>query len=421
VNTNKIHPEQMTIDFFDYVFLGKGLPKNEIWRTIQDDVNYWYPVDINLGGKEHKTVHFPVFLMNHIAIMPQEMYPKGIFVHWWVTQKGKEKISKSKGGAEHVSEAAVIYGIDAMRLYYAHVGSSSVDIEWDKDVVLKYKNRIAGIFKATQNLKTIKGKKNLNIDNWLTTRLNRRICNINKFFTLYNLRDAANEIYFEIQKDLQWYLKRGGENKEILSWYIEQWIKLMTPITPHLAEELWSSDKKNVYVSNELYPRKNESQIVPVSEVGEYLLQNLIDDINEIKKVTKIKPSKINLYLAPKWKYEVFIKAIHLYEKNKLNIGNLMKELIKEPFYRNQGKDISKFVGKIQGEIKKLQDQDRQRYLVGIDEKKYLVNEKQFLEKNLKCSIEVYQAYESDDDIKKHDPENKSRFAMPLRPAIYMI
>ena len=60
----------MTNEFFDYVFLGKGKSQSKLWDMIKSDVDYWYPVDINLGGKEHKTVHFPVFLMNHVAVMP---------------------------------------------------------------------------------------------------------------------------------------------------------------------------------------------------------------------------------------------------------------------------------------------------------------------------------------------------------------
>ncbi|MGF3554087.1 MAG: leucine--tRNA ligase, partial [Thermoplasmatota archaeon] len=66
VNEEKIKPDEMTQEFFDYIFLGKGEPKNKVWAEIKNDFDYWYPVDINLGGKEHKTVHFPVFLMNHV-------------------------------------------------------------------------------------------------------------------------------------------------------------------------------------------------------------------------------------------------------------------------------------------------------------------------------------------------------------------
>ena len=53
VNENKIKPEEMTEEFFDYVFLGKGKSKNSVWNGIKKDFDYWYPVDINLGGKRH--------------------------------------------------------------------------------------------------------------------------------------------------------------------------------------------------------------------------------------------------------------------------------------------------------------------------------------------------------------------------------
>ena len=194
---------------------GLGYPKHKIWQTIKADFDYWYPVDINLGGKEHKTVHFPVYIMNHVAIMPEQKRPQGIFVHWWVTQKGKEKISKSKGGAEPIVEAAVTYGVDAMRLYYLHIGSPFVDIEWDPETVLKYKNRIVNIWKLVQQISEIKEKKQENLDNWLRSSLQRRIQKVLNAFETFDLRVTSNEIFFECQKDLQWYLKRAGSKQKI--------------------------------------------------------------------------------------------------------------------------------------------------------------------------------------------------------------
>ena len=104
-NEKQVVPAQMTEEFFDLLLLGKGdfskvssstgVPE-ALLRKMRDEVLYWYPLDLNLGGKEHMTVHFPAFLMNHVAILPKEMWPRGIFVNWWVIGKGG-KISKSKG------------------------------------------------------------------------------------------------------------------------------------------------------------------------------------------------------------------------------------------------------------------------------------------------------------------------------------
>ncbi len=416
VNENKVKPEEMTEEFFDYIFLGKGKPKHKIWDEIRKDFMYWYPVDINLGGKEHKTVHFPVFLMNHVAVMPMEKWPQGIFVHWWVTQKGKEKISKSKGGAEHINEAAEIYGVDAMRLYYTHAGSPFVDIEWNSEAVTIYKNKIANIWKLIKQIGEVSGKTNDNLDNWLRSTMQRTIKKTIDAFENFNLRVAANEIFFECQKNIQWYIKRGGGNNELLNEFTSIWIKLITPIAPHLAEELWHELGNTKLVSTETYPEFNLKKLSDKDEVGEYLLSEVVNDINEILKVTKITPNKICIYTTSDWKQEILIKALELDSRNKLNVGMLMKEIMSDPSKKAIAKLISQFVGKLPGEIKKLSENDRNRYKVKIDEKNYLKNAIDYMKNVFSCNIEVFSADEKD----IYDPANKTRFAVPLRPAIFI-
>lgn len=415
VNEGKLNPEDMSVEFFDFVFLGIGKPKDQLWADIKEDFDYWYPVDINLGGKEHKTVHFPVFIMNHVAIMPESKRPQGLFVHWWVTQKGKEKISKSKGGAEHIAEAASTYGVDAMRLYYSHVGSPFVDIEWDSVAVTKYKNRVTNIWKTILQVNELKDKSNDNLDSWLKSIMQRTIQKTIDAFESYDLRIATNEIFFETQKNLQWYLKRGGSNKEVLDEFISNWIRLMSPITPHLSEELWSIKNHDI-VSIQSFPEFDSGQISEKDEVGEYLLSNVCDDIAEILKVTKIDAEKIVIYTTPKWKEDAFKDAIIKSSSGKINVGEIIKDLLSKPELKQKSKDISQFVGKLPGEVQKLSANDKTRYLIKIDEKQYLIQSIQYLKDIFNCEIEVY----SSDDESIYDPAKKTRFAIPLRPAIYI-
>ncbi|DAC73023.1 MAG TPA: leucine--tRNA ligase [Thermoplasmata archaeon] len=416
VNQKKIAIPDMTDAFFDYVFLGIGSPKDKIWQTIKSDFDYWYPVDINLGGKEHKTVHFPVYIMNHVAIMPEQKRPQGIFVHWWVTQKGKEKISKSKGGAEPIVEAAVTYGVDAMRLYYLHIGSPFVDIEWDPETVLKYKNRIINIWRLVGQIALLKDGKQENLDNWLKSSLQRRIKKILTAFEALDLRVASNEIYFELQKDLQWYLKRGGANQKLLHHFVRSWIVLMTPITPHLAEEFWITQGQKQFVSNEPYPEFNSKDISEKDEVGEYLLNRVIDDTIEIMNVTKIAPKKICIYTSPAWKQKIFRKAIASAAGNNFNVGSLIKETLVDPAMKSLGQQVSQFVAKIAPEIKTYSEIDRARFMIPLDEKKHLSDAKTYLTDALHCPVEIYSA----DDADLNDPAKKIKFATPLRPAIYI-
>ena len=405
VNEGKISPDEMSNEFFDYVFLGRGDANSEIWRQIRDDFLYWYPVDINLGGKEHKTVHFPVFIMNHVAIMEERHRPKGIFVNWWITQKSGEKISKSKGGAVPIPDAATRYGVDTMRLYYAHIGSPFVDIEWDGSNVENYKSRLARIWNMHEQIMGLKGGKEDAIDRWLEATFNDKVGDAINAMENYELRKAANVIFFDIYNAFQWYMKRGGKGT-VAKKLMEDWIKMMCPFTPHIAEEMWEKMGKSGFVSVASFPEKREVDRDVLK--GEELLMKTMEDIQEILNVTGMKASKIFVYTSPSWKWKVAEKATELAEENRLDMGTLMKDIMADEEVKKHSKHAPKFAQKA------MKDAMRGIKFARIDEASYLKNAKDFIEKEVGTEVMIFSA---DEDCP--DPGNKKSKAEPLRPAIY--
>ncbi|KAA0002316.1 MAG: leucine--tRNA ligase [Thermoplasmata archaeon] len=405
VNEGKLHAKEMNNEFFDYVFLGKGKAKNDLWEKIRNDFLYWYPVDINLGGKEHKTVHFPVFIMNHVAIMEGKHWPKGIFVNWWITQKSGEKISKSKGGAEPIPNAAIKYGVDTMRLYYAHIASPFADIEWDSSAVEQYKKRLYKIYELQEELLKKKGEEK-DVDAWLSASFNEEIEKITKAMEDYELRKAANSIYFDIYNKFQWYMRRGGENAPLIKDFLHKWICMMAPFTPHLAEEMWEKIGEKGFVSDASFPEKGEINKEALEK--EALLIKTIDDISEIIKVTTITPSYIYIYTSPKWKWKVVEKANELHNEGRLEMATLMKEMMKDDEMKKHS-NLPKYAQKV---IKEMQRGER--YTL-IDEFGYLSHAKDFIISEFNAQVFIYKA---DDDVP--DPGKKKSLAEPLRPAIYV-
>lgn len=234
----------MIPEFFDYVMLGKGEPAEvasrsgisaELLDKIRKDVLYWYPLDINLGGKEHMTVHFPVFLLNHAAILPEEMNPRGLVVNWYVTGKNKDKISKSKGGAQPIPGAVAKYGADSMRLYYAHVASMFVDVEWDEDIVFSYKQRLEKIMSTVGDLVSEESDAApAPIDLWLRSRFNSHLAEIRTAMEKYDLRQMCTVVFYDMFNDLRWYERRGGNCRETVKWALRIGINAMMPVTPML-------------------------------------------------------------------------------------------------------------------------------------------------------------------------------------------
>jgi leucyl-tRNA synthetase len=416
VNNQQLTPDEMTDTFFDYIFLGKGTPKTKLWREIKDEFDYWYPVDINLGGKEHKTVHFPVYIMNHVAIFPEQKRPRGLFVHWWVTQKGKEKISKSKGGAEPILEAALTYGVDAMRLYYAHIGAPFVDVEWDSETVMKYKVRVQQLWRQFTSLDKSKDVPQESLDRWLRSVLARSATKVHDAYEAFDLRVASNETFFEMPRDLQWYVKRGGTNAVLVNEFLDAWVRLATPITPHLAEELWAFLGHEPFVSTHSFPVEAMEHVSEADEAGESLLIHAMDDISEILKVTNITPKKISIFTAPAWKQKVLRIALILEEKGQLSMNILMKEIMADPELKKEAKAVSAYASKLAGDIKKMSEADRRHYQVTLHEAAYLRGAKKFLESTFSCPIDIWSA----DDQARVDPAGKAKNAVPRRPALYI-
>ena len=380
VNNGKIKTEELTEEFFDYVYLGIGKGKDS-WKEIREEFDYFYPLDFNLGGKEHKTVHFPVFLMNHVAILPEEKWPRGIFVNWWVTGEGS-KISKSKGGAEPIPKAIEKFGVDAMRLYYAHIGSPHVDVVWTEEVVLNYKNALERIAVLVNSLSELKGKKEQSIDAWLISRVQEQVKKINLALKEYDLRELASITYFNIYDDLRWYVRRGGENKKVIEEVLSIWLKLMNPITPHLSEELNHSKE---LVSGSNWPLTDEGRINRKAEVGEELVRSTLEGMRNVLKLAKIEsPKKFTLFIAQSWMYELFgllskeIQVTH-------NMGEIMKKVLEVESMKMQGKEISKIVPAL------LKDPTKIPMLVTSAEEELKVMQEAcvFLSQELGCKVEV--------------------------------
>ncbi len=413
VNAGLIKEEELDDEVFDYVFLGRGKPKDgleDIVEAMRREFLYWYPVDINLGGKEHITVHFPVYIMNHVAILNKEHWPKGIFVNWWVVQSKvtKEKLSKSKGGAEPAPKIGEKYGIDAIRLYYCHAASAHSDMEWSFEELESYTRRMRYIWNLFFKLLEIKDSEEKFIDKWLISKFNSRIKAIVDAMENLDIRAASAEIYFGIPSDIEHYLEEGGKNEKTIRYVLERWIKLMAPITPHIVEEFWEILGNKGFVSLEPYPEPEESKIFVEFEVGEEIIQKTIEDIKEIIKVTKIQPKRIYIYVADEWKYRA-LKRLH---EQDMNIGAVIKEMIQE------GLD-KKLVPKIVPELRKmyfdLPETLIKAVLEGFREFEVLKEEAWRIAKKFNAEIEVLSESES---IEAH--KQKALRALPLKPSIVL-
>jgi leucyl-tRNA synthetase len=254
------------------------------------------------------------------------------------------------------------------------------------------------------------------IDKWMLSRLQHRIRETNNDMRSLRTRSALQNAFFLLLNDIKWYQKRGGSN--LLYDMLDTWVRLMTPFMPHVCEEIWQAlgHEGNDIVSLASYPTFDAGLLNTNAELAEELVDNTLEDIEEILKVTKMTPKKVVLYTSATWKKKAFQMALKMQAEGTLNPGNLIKTLMAEPANKTYGKEIPKFVQKIIPDITSMKV-DRLEMFDGyeLDELEILRENQRFFEKEFNCTVEVYSA-----DAPDYDPEKKSRFAAPMRPAIYL-
>ena len=120
----KIKPEQMTDSVWDYIVTRRelddalvresGIPKVEL-ETLRRQLEYWYPLDMRVSGKDLIPNHLTFCLYIHAALFPKKLWPRSIRCNGHLLLNGT-KMSKSKGNFLTLNEACNKYGADATRV-----------------------------------------------------------------------------------------------------------------------------------------------------------------------------------------------------------------------------------------------------------------------------------------------------------------
>ena len=303
-----------------------------------------------------------------------------------------------------------------MRLYYAHVASMFVDVEWSEDTVMTYRQRVDRIFGAVQDLiasesDSPKGE----MDAWLMSRFNTHLNEIRAAMEKYDLRQMTTTVYFDMYNDIKWYSRRGGSNADTIRAALKIWIQAMMPVTPHTAEELWESAGFDGLVSACQLPEADPDAISAASEYGENLIRDVMSDITEIRKIAKMEPSRIVLYTSAEWKREVMRKGAAMLAEGELTVPGLTKACMSDESIKRNGKAAQELAKKVAIEFPRSSPESK-RPLYETDEFSLLSSAKGFLAEETGLEVEVLSA----DSEGLYDPQNKARAAAPGRPAILL-
>lgn len=334
-----VKPEQLIPEVFDYVLLGKGDPgevseKSGIPVNLLEEMRreflYWYPVDLRISGKDLIMNHLTFYIFHHVAIFPEEHWPRGIGVNGWILVEG-EKMSKHKGNFILLRQALDWWGADATRWAEILAGADAGldDANFEPKVAEAAAEELLGWIRFAESNYGKGRTTRLSIDDWFESVLNRTIKEVTKDMEETNYKTALVKAYYNMQNYYKWYIKRAGEpNRDLLKRYIEVVTLMIAPFAPHTAEEVWERIGKEPFIATAPWPEPEEDKIRPMVERAEELVKRVLEDIREIKKFAG-EARRARIIIAAKWKYD-FAEKIAEKRSSGLDLKTAIQESIKE-------------------------------------------------------------------------------------------
>jgi len=249
-------------------------------------------------------------------------------------------------------------------------------------------------------------KKQKRLDNWLISKMHEYIRKSTHAMDAMELREATTLLFFQFYDNLRWYTRRGGAHKAVIKEVLENWIKMICPIVPHTAEEIWERLGNKSLISTEEWPSYDEEKIDLLVESQEKVLENIIGDIRSVIKLSKIaQPKETTLFIAPQWKFDLFRELKKQIEVTR-DVGQIMREIMRDENVRKNAKDVNKII------LGLVKDPSRIPDIVGNmqDELDFFESNKGFLGDELGVQVKVVQAEQS--------KEAKAGQAMPGKAAV---
>jgi leucyl-tRNA synthetase len=425
VSTGRVQLGQLTDAFFDFVIRGAGPGEPGVDRSLLEEIRaeflYWYPLDINMGGKEHKRVHFPAFLYTHVRLLPTELQPRGIYVNGWITGFAGGKISKkevsSKGGRiPPIPVALARWGADALRLFYVVVASPALDTEWDSEIVEDARNRLVDIERLVREARgDSSGPPEL--DAWLRDAFHRQVRDIRAAYDATDLRRAAELTYVGIPATLRRYYLRGGTPSQATDQLRDAWIRLLAPITPHLAEELADGDGKGL-VAVRAFPTIEEFPRSEVAEARERFVDQVEQDLRAVLRPLADRkdemPDEVVFYVAEPWKAHVETWMRESVARGETpTVREIMDRAIAHPEVSAHRAEVAKYLQRVLPQLRTESAPGP-----GVDEMSVLRTNEGYLVRRLGFrTVQVVRESEAE----SLDPLGRRERARPGRPAFYLV
>ncbi|NRR01766.1 leucine--tRNA ligase [Brevibacillus sp. RS1.1] len=236
-------------------------PHNDKALADPDKLKEWLPIDIYIGGAEHAVLHLLYSRFWHkflydIGVVPTKEPFQKLFNQGMILGENNEKMSKSKGNVVNPDDIIDSHGADTLRMYEMFMGPLDASIAWSTkglDGARRFLDRVYRLFVGDN------GELNEKIVETSNVAGMERVYHQ----TVKKVTEDYEGLRFNTGiSQLMVFVNEAYKAEVLPKKFMEDFVKMLSPIAPHLGEELWEKLGHSESVAYAEWPTYDEAKLV---------------------------------------------------------------------------------------------------------------------------------------------------------------
>ena len=213
-------------------------PKNGEALCSKEKQAEWLPVDLYIGGVEHAVLHLLYARFWHkvlydIGVVETKEPFQKLVNQGMILGTNGEKMSKSRGNVINPDDIVNEFGADTLRMYEMFMGPLEITKPWNEKGVegmFRFLNRIWRLFITEDGQLNSKITDGTGEDSFIRT-WHKTVKKVTEDIEAMRFNTAISQLMI--------FINDAYKAETLPRQAMENFVQLLSPLAPHIAEELW--------------------------------------------------------------------------------------------------------------------------------------------------------------------------------------
>ncbi|RJG26191.1 leucine--tRNA ligase [Paenibacillus thiaminolyticus] len=213
-------------------------PKNGEALCSREKQAEWLPVDLYIGGVEHAVLHLLYARFWHkvlydIGVVETKEPFQKLVNQGMILGTNGEKMSKSRGNVINPDDIVNEFGADTLRMYEMFMGPLEITKPWNEKGVegmFRFLNRIWRLFITEDGQLNSKITDGTGEDSFIRT-WHKTVKKVTEDMEAMRFNTAISQLMI--------FINDAYKAETLPRQAMENFVQLLSPLAPHIAEELW--------------------------------------------------------------------------------------------------------------------------------------------------------------------------------------